>query len=114
MFFCLFKKKGYGCDYMLPNKYQTGNTIRLTCNFEKEENGEKVKYNPDVVTITFMNYKYEVLQVFTLTETNIKRVGEYFFDYTLPEEPTRIIYKWEGLLDNKVFQKRNTMDVTFI
>jgi hypothetical protein len=104
-----------GVRIMLSNKYQTGNTVRLECQFEvEEEDGTRKKVNPDLVTITFMNYKYEVIENVNVPPINTKEVGSWFYDFTLPLVEGRIIYEWKAMLQNQSFTKKHSMYVSFL
>ena len=95
----------------LPIIYQAGNTFRTNCTFR---NKEDIKVDPETVLIIFSNHKYEVIDSFFLTEKNRKDVGEYFFDYTLPNEESLITYEWRGITQNDISFQRKAIEVRFL
>jgi hypothetical protein len=93
------------------NTYQAGTTVRLECVF-KDINGDLV--NPTTARITFYDYRYNLLQEVTLTESNRKDIGNYFYDYTTSNEEQRIIYEWYGLVYGLPSVKRSSFRTVFV
>ena len=93
--------------------YHTGNTIRLYCNFRRNDE-EELLVNPEEVKIVFMNRRYQELEVVTLdSATNTTEEGAWFYDYTLPNEEMTIIYDWVAIYQNSENFKREMINTVF-
>ena len=95
--------------------YQTGTSVHLVCTFQHEENGELTKVDPDEVKIKFMNTRYHELEEVELNkEEHTTEVGEWFYNYVVPNEEMTIIYEWQGVYAFGQAFKRSEINAVFI
>lgn len=94
---------------MLDRIYQTGNTVRLTCQFH-DFNGETAE--PQIVKLKLYDDHYKVTTEFT----GIQQIepGVYYFDYTTEEESAKIYYEWYAEIDGTPSLKRSSFTTRFI
>lgn len=94
---------------MLDKIYQTGNTVRLTCEFF-DFNGEAA--DPPIVKIKLYDRSYDVIEEIT----NIQREesGEYFYDYTTNDKGAKIYYEWYAEIEGTPSLKRSSFTTRFI
>jgi hypothetical protein len=92
------------------NIYQAGNTIRLLCTF-KDFNQANV--DPDLVKVVIYDQKYNMLQ--TITTNIIKSsVGNYYYDYTIPEDSRqKLYYEFYGMIGGVPSLKRDSFKTIF-
>lgn len=93
------------------NKYQSGSTVRLQCEFYDFEG----KYiDPELTKITIYDSNRRVIYSQTLTSEDKKSVGKYYVDYVTDKREQRLYYEWYGVVNGKPSLERGIIATTFI
>ncbi len=95
----------------MSNRFQSGNTIRLSCVFRDFDNQIT---DPTLVRIIFYDYKYKIIEETSLSQQNKNLDGSYFYDYIIPEGHQKIFYEWYGEINGTPTIKREFFIVDFI
>lgn len=94
---------------MQNKSYQSGNTVRLTCEFYDFSGGLS---DPSSVKLRIYDYKYKLIDEYTnATKTEM---GKYYFDYVTDENNKTYIYEWYGELEGTPSLKRGSFLTKFI
>lgn len=94
---------------MLDRIYQTGNTVRLTCEFF-DFNGEKAV--PQIVKVKLYDERYNVKS--EITNIQEESAGKYFLDYVTEDEGAKIYYEWYAEIDGTPSLKRASFTTRFV
>lgn len=93
------------------NVYQSGNTVRLTCEFYDFDNEIK---DPNIIKIKLYDNKFNV----TDEILNIQRVdtGRYYYDYITDVDSAnkKHYYEWYAEIDGVPSLKRSSFMTRFI
>jgi hypothetical protein len=94
---------------MITNTYQSGNTVRLSCEFY---DFDKEMKDPTIIKLKIYDYKYNLLDEFT----NVIRseMGKYYFDYVTDVDNKTYIYEWYGELDGTPSLRRGSFITKFM
>lgn len=86
-------------------KVIAGTTIKLINTF-KDYDG--VNKSPQLIKFIVRDYKQNIIDEFTLTDTNKLSEGKFFFDYTTRDTPGTFIVEFYGeITGNKtIYRKR--------
>ena len=93
------------------NLVQAGNTMRLNCDFRSQDD---ILVDPHDLYINIYTYKYELIKTIPKEEIERADVGEYHYNFTVPQEETRLVYEWVGNINGELFKKRRTVKVVFL
>lgn len=94
---------------MQNKSYQSGNTVRLTCEFYDFVGNLT---NPNIVKLKIYDYKYNLLEEYT-NITNVE-IGKYYFDYVTDDKNKSYIYEWYGELEGTPSLKRGSFLTKFM
>ncbi|MFS1518483.1 hypothetical protein V1503_18780 [Bacillus sp. SCS-151] len=88
----------------MRNRYQSGNTVWLSCEFEED---------PQLVKLIIYNYKQEKIEEITSVEKI--DVGMYRYPYkTIANKNETLHYEWYGETDGIVNLKRKSFCTSFL
>lgn len=89
--------------------YQSGNTIRLTCEFFDFDG---LKKDPQIIKVKIYDYKYNVISEIT----NVERIdiGKYYLDYIAEGENKKHYYEWYAEIDGTPSLKRSSFTTRFV
>lgn len=93
----------------MSKNHQYGSTVRLECTFYSYDNQV---VNPQSVKLTIYNYKYEIIDTFSVPTPNEK--GMYIYDYVTEEREGRFYYEWHGTYQGNPYLKRGILQTRFI
>lgn len=90
--------------------YQTGNIVRLQCEF-KDFDGNLI--NPALIKFKLYDNKSTLVDEYTLDASYQLSQGVYYFDYT-SYIPTDVFYEWYGEINGNASIKRGKLRFRFI
>lgn len=97
---------------MSVNTYQSGNRVKLSAKFD---NDEGISTDPAIVRLIIYNYKYEIIEQYTMSDANRIDTGQYFYDYvTNSKKNEKVFYEWYGEMDGTPTLRRGSFITKFI
>jgi hypothetical protein len=94
--------------------FQTGDTIRLECQFNtfQSEGGNPI--DPESVSIVLYDAYYNVLEEYSVDASMRLDIGKYYYYLTLPEDPQKLYYGWKCIIGGKPSVKRKSIETKFV
>jgi hypothetical protein len=96
---------------MKDEMYLCGSTVRLIGEFFDFEGKPKDVQFPKVI---IYDYKYKKVAEYPLSDSNKVGVGKYSYDYITTENPTRVIYEFNGESDSLPALDRGSFTTLFM